>query len=160
LRVQASQSGTYTLRATELLHLPAGTYAYLRDAQTGAQTDLSLPAGYACTLAAGAPATGRFSLVLTQQRVLAAAPAQLSQQVVVFPNPAHSQVSVQLPSNLVSQPVQASLLNALGQVVTEMQLPAASGAVRTLALPTLAPGIYTLQLQTTAGRVVKRLTIN
>ena len=160
LRVQASQSGPYTLAATELLHLPAGTYAYLRDAQTGAQTDLSQAAGYACTLAAGAPATGRFSLVLTQQRVLAAAPAQLSQQVAVFPNPAHSQVSVQLPGTLSSQPVQAALLNALGQVVAEMPLPAASGAVRTLALPTLAPGIYTLRLQTTAGQVVKRLTID
>jgi rhamnogalacturonan endolyase len=160
LRVQASQSGTYTLRATELLNLPAGTYAYLRDAQTGTQTDLSQATGYRCMLAAGAPATGRFSLLITQQRVLATAPTQLSQQVVVFPNPAHSQVSVQLPASLSSQPVRATLLNALGQAVTETQLPAAAAEIRTLALPMLTPGIYTLHLQTSAGHVVKRLTIN
>jgi rhamnogalacturonan endolyase len=160
LRVQASQSGTYTLLATELLHLPAGTHAYLRDAQTGTQTDLNQATGYACTLAAGAPATGRFSLLITQQRVLATPSPQLSQQVVVFPNPAHRLVSVQLPASLSSQAIQATLLNALGQAVTETRLAATAGEIRTIALPALAPGVYTLRLQTSAGQVVKRLTVN
>ncbi|WP_460503861.1 hypothetical protein, partial [Hymenobacter agri] len=88
LRVQATQPGTYTLQALELLNLPAGTYAYLRDAQTGTQTDLSAATSYRFGLAAGAPTMGRFSLLITQQRVLGTASAQLSQQVSLFPSPA------------------------------------------------------------------------
>lgn len=155
LRVQASQSGLYTLRATELLNLPAGTFAYLRDAQTGTLTDLSQPVGYACTLVAGAPGTGRFSVLITQQRVLATAAAALSQQVLVFPNPALDQVAISLPATLSSQRVEVTLLNTLGQVVMHRQLPA--GAVRPLPLTGLAKGVYTLRLQTAAGLVTKQL---
>ncbi|MBF9142656.1 endo-1,4-beta-xylanase [Hymenobacter properus] len=159
LRVVAPQAGAYTLRATELLNLPAGRYAYLRDAQTGILFDLSQPAGYTVSLAAGPAATGRFALLITQNRVLATAPAALSQQVALYPNPAHGSVSLSLPAALGSQAVAVSLLNALGQTVLHQTLPASTDLLRPLSLPGLAPGIYTVRLQTAAGTVSKRLTI-
>ncbi|MDO7846263.1 alginate lyase family protein [Hymenobacter sp. M29] len=157
LRVQATQAGTYTLQATELLNLPASTYAYLRDAQTGAQTDLSAAAAYRFTQAAGAPAMGRFSLLFTRQRALATAPAQLNQQVSVFPSPAHGQATLLLPAALAAQPLRATLLNALGQAVGQHQL--AAGSERALPLTGLAAGIYTLRLQTAEGLITKRLVV-
>ncbi|MBC8085310.1 MAG: T9SS type A sorting domain-containing protein, partial [Hymenobacter sp.] len=159
LRLQAPGAGLRTLRAPELRNLPAGTVPYLRDAQTGAVTDLRQVAGYTFTQATGEPATGRFSLLLTSRRVLATTSNQLSGQVSIYPNPAHSQVAVQLPATLSGQPVRATLLNSLGQVMVQSSLPGSAGAVRTMPLPALATGIYTLRLQTSAGLVVKRLAI-
>ncbi|MBJ6107945.1 endo-1,4-beta-xylanase [Hymenobacter sp. BT523] len=160
LRVQAPQAGAYTLRATELLNLPAGRYAYLRDAQTGASFDLSQATGYAVNLTAGPAAAGRFTLVITQNRVLATAPAAISQQVALFPNPAHGSVSLALPAALSAQAVEVALLNTLGQTVLRQTLAASTELLRPLALPGLAPGIYTVRLQTAAGTISKRLTID
>jgi endo-1,4-beta-xylanase len=161
LRVSTPQTGRYTLSATELLNLPAGRYAYLRDAQTGTMFDLSQPTGYAVNLAAGNAATGRFSLVITANRVLATAPASISQQVAVYPNPAQGgNVSLSLPASLSQHSVEVSLLNALGQTVLRQTLAASADLVRPLALPGLAQGIYTVRLQTAAGTISKRLTIN
>jgi autotransporter-associated beta strand protein len=157
LRVATSQSGSYTLRAAELLNLPTGTVVYLRDAQTGTLTDLQLTPNYACTLTAGAPATGRFSLLLTQQRVTATAVAQLGQQVSVYPNPAHDQVTIGLPTALNGQAVRVRVLNALGQTVRQEQWTARTGTERVLLLDGLAKGVYTLQLLTPAGTISKRL---
>ncbi|MBO2010123.1 endo-1,4-beta-xylanase [Hymenobacter negativus] len=161
LRVSAPQAGRYTLRATELLNLPAGRYAYLRDAQAGTMFDLSQPTGYTVNLAAGNAASGRFSLVITANRVLATAPASISQQVAVYPNPAHGgSISLSLPATLGGHVLEVSLLNALGQTVLHQTLAASADLVRPLTLPSLAQGIYTVQLQTAAGTISKRLTIN
>jgi GH35 family endo-1,4-beta-xylanase len=161
LHVFAAQAGWHTLRATELLNLPAGRYVYLRDAQAGTMFDLGQSAGYAINLAAGAATPGRFALLLTSSRVLATAPASLSQQVGVYPNPAHGgSVALSLPAALSAQTVEVSLLNALGQVVLHQALPASAGNTRALALPGLAQGIYTVRLQTSVGTISKRLTIN
>ncbi|WBO86526.1 DUF4394 domain-containing protein [Hymenobacter yonginensis] len=158
LRVQAA-AGSYTLRATELLRLPAGTYAYLRDAQTGALTDLTSQAEYSFSLNTGAAATGRFSLLLTQQRVLANAPASLSQQVAVFPNPARGTVSVSLPASLAREATAVQLVNSLGQAVRSLTLPAGSTDARQVSLSGVAAGVYTLRLQTTQGTINKRLIV-
>ena len=161
LRVDAPQAGSYVLKASELLNLPAGISAYLRDAQTGTLFDLSQPAGYTVSLAAGAATAGRFTLLLSPNQFLAAAPAAISQQVALFPNPAHGgSVSLSLPATLGQQAIEVAVLNALGQTVARQTLPTSPDAVRTLALPTLAQGIYTVRLQTAAGTVSKRLTIN
>ena len=161
LAVQAPQAGSYTLRATELLNLPAGRQAYLRDAQTGTLTDLSQSAGYTVSLAAGPATTSRFSLVLTVNQALATAPAAISQQVAVFPNPAPGgRVALSLPTTLGQQTIEVAVLNALGQTVARQTLSPSSDAVRALALPAVAQGIYTVRLQTTAGVISKRLTIN
>lgn len=155
LRVSTSQAGTYTLRAPEVLNLPVGVRAYLRDAQTGTRIDLSQQPAYTCQLAAGS-AAGRFSLLFTTQTALASASA-LSQSVELFPNPAHTSTTLRLPTALAQQPLQATVVNSLGQVVLRRTLPAT--ATHALPLTALAMGIYTLRLQTEQGLVVKRLTI-
>ncbi|AMJ65620.1 DUF4394 domain-containing protein [Hymenobacter sp. PAMC 26628] len=156
LSVQA-EAGSYSLAAAELLRLPAGTKAFLRDALTGSVTDLAQQPSYPFAVVAGASATGRFSLLLTTQAVLATAPAALSKQVNVFPNPARGTVSVGLPASLSRQNIDATLVNALGQTVLRATLPA--GATSQLALPSVARGVYTLRLLTAEGTVSKRLIV-
>ncbi|OGX89955.1 DUF4394 domain-containing protein [Hymenobacter coccineus] len=156
LSVQA-EAGSYTLAAAELLRLPTGTKAFLRDALTGSVTDLAQQPSYPFAVTAGASATGRFSLLLTTQAVLATAPAALSKQVNVFPNPARGTVSVGLPASLARQNIDATLVNALGQTVLRATLPA--GATSQLALPSVARGVYTLRLLTAEGTVNKRLIV-
>ncbi|RAK70533.1 DUF4394 domain-containing protein [Hymenobacter edaphi] len=160
LHVQALQAGPHTLRAAELLNLPAGTYAYLRDADTGTLVDLQTQPSYAFTLATTGLTT-RFSLLLTQNRVTATAPAALSQQVGLYPNPARTQVTLQLPASLAQQPVAVSVLNALGQQVLTRVLPAARPAQSALTLPLagLAKGVYSVRLTTAQGIVTKRLVV-
>ncbi|QNH63679.1 DUF4394 domain-containing protein [Hymenobacter sediminicola] len=158
LHVAASQPGTHTLRAVELQNLPAGTFAYLRDAQTGTVVDLATQPEYSFQLAAGT-ATGRFTLLLTQQRILANAPAALSQQVSVFPNPARSTVSVSLPAALARQATEVQLLNSLGQTVLRTTLPAGTTQARSISLSGVSQGVYTLRLQTAEGSINKRLVI-
>jgi endo-1,4-beta-xylanase len=160
LRVQVPQAGSYTLRATELLHLPAGTQALLRDAETGTLFDLSQPAGYTVSLGAGTATAGRFALVLRPSNPLATAATALSEQVDLYPNPAHGgHLSLGLPTALSQQAVDIQVLNAMGQAVAHQTSAAGAGATRPLALPALAPGIYTVRLQTSAGTISKRLTI-
>ena len=160
LHVQAQQAGQHTLQATELLNLPAGTFAYLRDADTGAIIDLQAQASYGFTLASTALNTTRFTLVLTQNRVTATAPAALAQQIGIYPNPAHGQVTLQLPNDLRQQPVAVSVLNALGQQVLTRILPAGRPAEAvTLPLTGLAKGVYTVRLTTLQGLVTKRLVV-
>ncbi|MFD2787593.1 DUF4394 domain-containing protein [Hymenobacter rubripertinctus] len=159
LRLQAA-AGTYTLRATELLRLPAGTYAYLQDALTGTTTDLSQPTGYAFAVTNAASLTGRFSVLITAQRVLANAPAALVRQVNVYPNPARGQVSIVLPAQLRQQPVQVSLINTIGQQVLRRTLNVSNSVAATeLSLSGVAPGVYTVRLQTAGGTVSKRLMV-
>lgn len=156
LSVQA-EAGNYTLAAAELLRLPTGTKAFLRDALTGSAVDLAQQPSYPFAVVAGASATGRFSLLLTTQGVLATAPAALSKQVNVFPNPTYNTVSVGLPASLSRQAIDATLVNALGKTVLRATLPA--GATSQLALPGVARGVYTLRLFTAEGTVNKRLIV-
>ena len=159
LRLQAA-AGSYTLRATELLRLPAGTYAYLQDALTGTSTDLSQPNGYAFSVTDAASLAGRFSVLVTQQRVLANAPTALVRQVNVYPNPARGQVSIVLPAQLRQQAVQVSLINTIGQQVLSRTLNTSSSVATTeLSLSGVAPGVYTVRLQTAEGTVSKRLIV-
>ncbi|MBF9236030.1 DUF4394 domain-containing protein [Hymenobacter sp. BT683] len=157
LQVTAPQAGTYRLRASELLRLPTGTFAYLRDAQTGARIDLATQPEYSFQLASGS-AAGRFTLLLTQQTVLANAPAAVGQQISVFPNPARGAVSISLPAALARQATEVQLVNALGQTVLRSTLAAGSEA-RTLSLNGVSRGVYTLRLQTEQGTVNKRLVV-
>jgi hypothetical protein len=160
LTVQAQQAGPHTLRAAELLNLPVGTYAYLRDAQTGAVVDLQVQPSYSYVAAGTAPETGRFSLLLSQNRVTATAPAQLSAQIGLYPNPARGSVTLSLPAALDRQPVAVSVINALGQQVLSRVLPATRSAAQfALPLTGLAKGVYTLRLTTPEGLVTKRLVV-
>ncbi|MBG8555884.1 ice-binding family protein [Hymenobacter guriensis] len=156
LTVRVPAAGTYTLHAAQLLNLPAGMKAYLRDAQTGQLTDLNAQPRYAFSTATDGLQAPRFTLVLSAGSVLAAAPAALREQVALYPNPARDAVRVLLPASLSKQPVEAVLVNSLGQTVRRQTVAADQ---RSLSLRDLAPGVYTVQLRTAQGLIAKRLVV-
>ena len=159
LAVGAPAAGIYTFTASQLLNL-AAVPVYLRDLQLGTLTDLRQQPSYQFTVAnAAALNTTRFALVFSPQRVLASVPAALAQQVAVYPNPAKTQVAIELPLSLSRQPVTATLLDALGRVVRTQVLPAGL-ATHTVPLTNVAPGVYSLRLTTEQGPVVKKLTVD
>ena len=161
LQLAAGTAGTYTLAVDNLANLPAGYHAYLRDALTGAYTDLATTPNVALTLAANAPAGGRYALLFsTQARVLATAPAALAQLASVYPNPAHGTATLLLPVALRGAAATAvSVVDNLGRTVLTRTL--AAGAAETLELPLngLATGVYSVQARTAVGLVVKRLVV-
>lgn len=157
LAIRVAQTGTYTLRADELLNLPAGATVQLRDALTGTATPLAPQVAY--TFTADASLAGpRLSLVFQASGALATASASLSAQVAVFPNPAHKQLWLAVPYS--PQPVDVVLFNALGQQVLRQELPATRGAgAQSFAVGHLAPGVYVFRVALPAGIVTKRIVI-
>ena len=69
---------------------------YLRDALTGTYTDLAVAtAPISLSLAANGAVGGSYALLFTTQaRVLATAPAALTQLANVYPNPAHGNATL------------------------------------------------------------------
>ncbi|MBF9221551.1 M36 family metallopeptidase [Hymenobacter ruricola] len=158
LAVGVPAAGSYTLNAAELRNL-GSTPTYLRDLQTGAVVDLAQQPSYSFTVSnAAALITGRFELVFSPQAVLATAPAALAAQVGLYPNPASTAVTVELPALLGRKAVTAGLVDALGRVVRTQVLPAGL-AIHTLPLTGLATGVYSLRLQTDVGVIVKKLVV-
>ena len=162
LAVGVPAAGTYTLTAATLANLPTGLDAYLRDAQTGQLVNLRTQPAYPFTVTtaqASALLTGRFSLQFSAV-ALATAAGLTANEVSVYPNPAHNAFAVQLPGVAGAATVQATLLNALGQVVrrTAAALPA-TGTSFTLETANLAAGVYTLRLTAGAVTLAKRVVI-
>lgn len=155
LAARVAQAGRYTLQAGQLLNLPLGWTATLRDAQTGAAIDLSLQPSYSCSIVPG-EAPGRFTVEFAPGRVTSAAASQLSAQVSVYPNPARETVYVRLPGG--QQPATVSILNTLGQRVRRQQVPAGAPAAA-LSLTGLAKGVYSVRVALPAGTVTKRLVV-
>jgi hypothetical protein len=156
LHVYVPATGTYTLHADQLLNLN-GLHPYLRDIQLGSLTDLAQQPSYSFSQNA-AFMGARFELVLTPAQPLATTAATQA-QVVVYPNPAQTVAFVELPAALGTQPVQATLLDALGREVRATTLAAQGAQAHTLGLAGLPTGVYTLRLRTSAGVVAKRLVI-
>jgi hypothetical protein len=159
LHLHAPVAGTYTLAVDELLNLPAGYHAYLRDALTGTYTDLATTPSVPLTLAPTDAPTGRYAVVFGTAQPLAAASAATAQLVSLYPNPAHGTVQLLLPQALrtgTATPV--ALVDNLGRTVLTRQLSATADALE-LPLGALAPGIYSVQAQTNAGVVAKRLVV-
>ena len=155
LHVGVPATGAYTLEAAELLNLPAGLRAYLRDRQTGTVTDLTAQPRYAFIAGTTFTAT-RFELFLTPQ-VLATQLA-LAEQVALYPNPARTAVSVDLPAALGRTGAVVELVDVVGRVVLRQTLPAGP-STHTLRLTNLATGVYSLRLHAGADVVVKKLVI-
>jgi hypothetical protein len=140
--------------------------AYLAMSPGGSPTTPSFDNLYTVNLTTGAlTSVGRIGLgsnvtglASLTQALLATAPAAVSQQVSVYPNPTRGAVQLTLPPFLGRQATEATLVNTLGQTVLRATLPASS-AVQQLALPGLAQGIYTLRLLTAEGTVNKRLVL-
>jgi hypothetical protein len=80
--------------------------------------------------------------------VLMVGPGALA--LVIFPNPAHSDIHFQTPTD---SPMPYRMLNQLGQVVRIGQAPAGVATLDVAGLPT---GLYMLELQTATGRVVSK----
>ncbi|MDO7851691.1 putative Ig domain-containing protein [Hymenobacter convexus] len=157
LSIGLPTTGTYTLRAAQVLNFGSGAQPFLRDLQLGTLTDLSVTPTYTFTMNA-ANTTPRFELVFGPAQVLGTASAALAAQVAVFPNPASKAVFVELPAALRRVAVTAALVDALGRVVLQQQLPAGL-TTHTLPLTDVATGVYSLRLQTSAGAVVKKLVV-
>ncbi|WP_216691005.1 LamG-like jellyroll fold domain-containing protein [Hymenobacter siberiensis] len=163
LTVGVPAAGTYTLAAATLANLPAGLEAFLTDATTGQTVNLSQQPRYAFSVSptqAASLLTSRFTLHFAARSVLATAPALTAAEVTLYPNPAHSAFTVLVPGVAGASLVQATLLNALGQVVNRQStsLPTA-GARLTVDAAGLAPGVYTLRLQVGATALAKRVVI-
>jgi hypothetical protein len=159
LAVGVPAAGSYTLAASQLLNL-ANVPVYLRDRQTGALIDLAQQPSYQFVVSdASALLTNRFELLFSPQQPLAAVPAALAQQVAVYPNPATSAVTIELPAALGRTAVAATLTDALGRQVRALTLPAQGPAAHQLDLQQLAPGVYALRLTTGVGVLVKKLVV-
>jgi hypothetical protein len=163
LVVGVPAAGTFTLAATALNNLPAGLDAYLRDAQTGQVTKLSVGTNYAFSVTATeaqTPLTGRFTLQFNAASPLATAAALTAAAVTLYPNPARESFTVVVPAVAGASQVTAELRNALGQLVRQQAagLPA-TGARLTVPTAALAPGVYVLRLQAGSSTITQRVVI-
>ena len=159
LRLHTATAGTYTLAVDELLNLPAGYHAYLRDALTGTYTDLATTPSLNLTLTPADAPTGRYTVVFGTAQPLATASAATAQLVSLYPNPAHGTASLLLPQALrTGAATQVALVDNLGRTVLTRTLSATADALE-LPLAAVAPGIYSVQTQTNAGVVAKRLVV-
>lgn len=95
-------------------------------------------------------------LLNTGTFVLATSPHQLvASDVVLYPNPTRNSFTVLFSTS--SSPIQAELLNALGQVVRRQV--AVAGASIPVETSGLAPGVYTLRLHPGGATLTKRVVI-
>ena len=156
LRLSAAAAGSFTLQVDALDNLPANYRVYLRDALTGAYTDLAATQ----TIAVQPGAASRYAVLFTTQaRVLATAPAALAQLASVYPNPASGVATLLLPAALSNgQATAVTVIDNLGRVVLARTLAAGTQTLE-LPLAALAPGVYAVQARTAAGLVVKRLVV-
>jgi hypothetical protein len=163
LSVGVPSAGNYTVRAEQLLNLPATLTAYLFDAKTGQLVNLSQQGSYAFSVTATEAAqaqTNRFELRFgPASGPLASASAQLAAEVALYPNPARGQFSVTLPRQATSTAVQARLFNSLGQQVGADISLAPNGAATIVEVSHLAKGVYSLRMQLGTTPVVKRVTV-
>ncbi|MDQ2772719.1 MAG: T9SS type A sorting domain-containing protein [Bacteroidota bacterium] len=158
LSVGVPAAGRYTLRAEQLLNLPATLDAYLYDAETGLQTNLRQQPNYIFSLSATQASQAlaqRFELRFGPAgSPLATASSHAAAQLLVYPNPAHGQLIVALTG---TGPAEATLFNSLGQAVRRgIQLSVAGTAVD---VSDLAQGVYTLRTLAGDAPLVKRLVI-
>jgi hypothetical protein len=127
------------------------TYVVTSAAQNGSYTVVT-------TSATGCASATSAAVTVT---VTGTASAALTAAVLVYPNPAHSACTVQVPAIAGASKVELTLLNALGQMVQQrvLALPA-SGTRAELDLQHVASGVYLVRLQAGPTTVYKRLTID
>ncbi|MDO7875263.1 T9SS type A sorting domain-containing protein [Hymenobacter sp. ASUV-10] len=160
LRLSVPAAGTYTFRVAALPTMPTAGQFYLRDTQAGTQLALSAGTTHAVQLSAAGTSTGRFVLVYQASGALATQAGLEASQVSIFPNPAHGQFTVVLPPVAGQTKVQASLLNALGQVVSTRTIGLTAGGATAEYLTTgLATGIYMLRLEAGGAAIVRRVVV-
>ncbi|WP_426058179.1 T9SS type A sorting domain-containing protein [Hymenobacter sp. B1770] len=161
LSLTAHQAGAYVLTAEQLTNFAPGIALTLTDALTGARLPLAAGTEYRFTLQ-GMAATGRFALELTPASLTATSAAKaLAAQLQVYPNPASTSFTVQLPRPAGNQgAVTVRLTNALGQTVRRQQLAAAGQPIQgEVSVRGLAPGVYQLHIAVGSSPVVRRVVV-
>lgn len=84
----------------------------------------------------------------------------LSEQTVVYPNPAHDQVSLALPSRLLAKKADVTIFNAAGLKVYQQPITATAGQKDlVIRVSDLAKGVYTLRVQTEGTVINKQLLV-
>ena len=158
LRVQVPAPGTYSLTATELLNLPAGTQPVLEDAQTGQRTPLAAAgSAYTFSVAAGEAVDGRFWLNLNGTTSPLATTSALQTALALYPNPTHGGAATLLvPTGTAAGQVQ--VLDALGRLVRQQALTA--GGATTLKLAGLPAGVYVVRVQAGSEQATRRLILH
>lgn len=160
LLLTVPQTGTYTLRATELLNLPTDVRVELLDAATNTTVDLHQVAAYVFTQqAATAVPSTRFTLRLTASGPLGVAGDDLRAAIMLYPNPAHNNLTVTLPSELTRTPCSVQLTDALGRTVRTFAIAAGTTSAQTLSLANLTPGLYVAHVGTSAGITTRRIVV-
>ncbi|MDO7854080.1 T9SS type A sorting domain-containing protein [Hymenobacter sp. CA1UV-4] len=162
LTARVLKRGNYTIQPI-IVQVPTGLSAFLDDDSTGTSVNLSRPPATWPNYAfrrANVPITGRFVLRFGPTVATATNAQQALRGIALYPNPAHSQVVVQVPAVPGASQLRATLLNELGQVVGRQDAPlAAAGTRMLLNVQGLAPGVYAVRLQTGSASVVQRLII-
>ena len=161
LGLAVPQAGTYVLNAAELRNFARGTEVYLRDAQTGLFQNLVQQPRYSFAVAAGAlGSTTRFSLVFRSSNVTGVRAELQAAQLDVYPNPARTAFTLNIPAVLTAKTVSAVLCNALGQTVQERTLPVTSTGVQArFDVSNLATGVYLLRVTAGGTLVTKRVVV-
>ncbi|OON68827.1 hypothetical protein B0919_11645 [Hymenobacter sp. CRA2] len=156
LAVGVPAVGSYTLSAAELLNLTA-VPVYLRDVQTGALIDLVQQSSYSFTVTnASALITGRFELVFSPQRPLAATSAATALQLSVWPNPVAGHAQLHLTLSKAVPAGTATLRDVLGRTVATHDF---SGSSTSLPTQGLATGTYLLSVTAPGQAPVTRRVV-
>ncbi|GAB3828138.1 hypothetical protein GCM10028821_13010 [Hymenobacter jeollabukensis] len=159
LRLLVPQSGSYTLRAAELLNL-AGMQAFLYDAQTGQTIDLQQQPSYTFNLGTSTSMLSRFQLRFSPARPTATQSGLTAASVGVFPNPAAQAFTVQVPGLSGVNRVTLALYNSLGQRVQQLVEPlGAAGLQATMPVAELPAGVYLLRIEAGSETLTKRVVV-
>ncbi|WP_303311059.1 fibronectin type III domain-containing protein [Hymenobacter sp. BT730] len=159
LAINAPAAGSYLFRAAYLLNVPATTFVYLRDAQTGKNINLKQLPTYSFSVSAAGLNQSRFTLLFTRSAITTTLPEKLRAQVALYPNPAHHLLKMQIGRELGRKGVQLQLYNALGQQVAQRSLPAGATGEQQLSLQGLARGVYMLRLTVADGTMTQRIVV-
>ena len=159
LTLQVPRTGNFMFEVADLANFGFAT-VYLRDAQAGTQQLLNTGTRYAFSLATVSGGVTRFSLVLRPANVTATRADFTAAAVALYPNPAHGRFTVLLPPLAGQRAVQATLVNALGQVVLTRAISLTpAGATADFDTRLLATGVYMLRLQADQQILVKRVIV-
>jgi hypothetical protein len=159
LLLQVPAAGNLILEATNLAHF--GAYSvYLNDAAQGTQLLLAAGTRYQFTLALATAASTRFSLLFRPTSITASQPALASSQISIYPNPAQSHFTVQLPPVAGQKTAQLTLSNSLGQTISQRTLSLSPAGLSTeYATQALAPGVYVLNVRIGNSSTFQRVVV-
>jgi hypothetical protein len=118
--------------------IPAGTKVLTTN------FDLNLPAG-ATYLYYRLKLTGKNGKVERSNTVLVKTSNEVSEQVVVFPNPAKNKTRIYLPQSMINKPVLISFINSSGQVYRKLRIDN-PGNAEEIDITGLKQGIYFLMI--------------